>query len=589
MMRRGIERIAVLALVMATALPALLGAQVIGGVVRDAVTSAPVSGAVVMLLGANRDPLARGITSSSGSFRLSADNAALLRVIRIGYTPYEQRVESTAGTALAIGLVPLGRNLRPIAINTQPVCPSRRDKSEALAIWASATDGMLAMTVASTEQSQGGAVKQLLYNRLLDNAGRRIVRQSTERVITQNASPIRADRDPEEFVASGYVLRNGDVTSWYGPDPEVLLDSTFAATHCLSIQHDARAHPGEIGVAFTPTSNRASVPDIAGVLWLTRSPMALKSLTFEYRGVDRSILNMRAGGRLDFETLANGVPIIRSWTVRSPRVGYQRVGRFVDQKWTLDSSRAIVLEIHETGGLITGGRLTDGTVLTAPLATLGGRVLQVRTGQPSPGARVTLDSTDQVSIADRDGQFSFEEVLPGPYTLRARDSVMIRAVTIDSAGQIVPDTSVRQIVRRTSTMAVEARIGHVTPIDLRMPWRDVVGGCTAAFGSELRFVVLGIVVTPGDEPIRNARVALRWADTVRGSTVETEMEGVTDEGGGFLLCGLPAEVPLAARVTAAGIEFRGTIKVSRVDYDEQGRPRRGGSLRTIRVVVTPVR
>ena len=82
-------------------------------------------------------------------------------------------------------------------------------------------------------------------------------------------------------------------------------------------------------------------------------------------------------------------------------------------------------------------------------------------------------------------------------------------------------------------------------------------------------------------------VPLGWADNARGSTAETEMEGVADEDGGFLLCGLPAEVPLAARVTAAGIEFRGTIKVNRVDYDEQGRPLRGGSLRAIRVVVTP--
>ena len=338
-----------------------------------------------------------------------------------------------------------------------------------------------------------------------------------------------------------------------------------------------------------PTSDRAKVPDIAGVLWLTRTPMALKSLTFEYRGVDQSILDIRAGGRLDFETLSNGVPIIRSWTVRSPRVGYQRVGRFVDRQWVRDTERPVVIELHETGGLITGGRLTDGTILTTPLATLGGRVLQVRNGEPSPGARVTLDSTDQVSIADRDGQFSFEEVLPGPYIVRARDSVMIHALTVDSTGQMVPDTIVQQIVRRTSTMTVEARVGHVTPIDLRMPWRDVVGGCTAASGPELRFVVLGVVVLPNNEPLPNARVALRWADTVRGSTVETEMEGVADEGGGFLLCGLPAEVPLAARVSAAGIEFRGTLKVNRVDYDEQGRPRRGGSLRAIKVVVAPAR
>jgi hypothetical protein len=585
---KSTERILVLAFLLSTALPGALAAQFVGGVVRDVTTSAPVGGAVVILLDLNRQQLARTIASSSGAFRLRVDGPVLLRVIRIGYTPYELRLEASAGTSLTIDLVPLGRNLRPVTVNTQPVCPARSDQREALAIWASATDGMLAMTVASSDASQEGAVNQLMYNRLLDQAGRGIVRQSTQRVVTQNASPIRADRDPEEFVATGYVQRNGDVTTWYGPDPEVLLDSSFAATHCLSVQTADRAHPGEIGVAFTPTSDRTAVPDIAGVLWLTRSPMALKSLTFEYRGVEQSILNMRAGGRLDFETLSNGVPIIRSWTLRSPRIGYRRGAQYINGRYSRDTVRTLVLEIHETGGMITGGRLADGTVLTVPLATLGGRVLQVRTGEPSRGARVTLDSTDQVSITDGDGQFSFEDVLPGPYIVRARDSVMIHSATVDSAGNIAPDTLVQQFVRRTATMPVEARVGQVTPIDLRMPWRDVVGGCTAASGPELRFLVLGIVVTSGNEPIPNSRIALRWADTVRGSIVETEMEGTTDDGGGFLLCGLPAEVPLETRVVSSGIDFRGTTRVKRVDYDAQGRPRRGGLL-TMRIVVAPVR
>lgn len=88
MLQRGIARIVGIALVMSVVLPGALRGQSIGGTVRDAATSGPVSGAVVMLLGANREPLARTITSSSGAFRLSGENAAVLRVIRIGYTPH---------------------------------------------------------------------------------------------------------------------------------------------------------------------------------------------------------------------------------------------------------------------------------------------------------------------------------------------------------------------------------------------------------------------------------------------------------------------------------------------------------------------
>ena len=115
--------------------------------------------------------------------------------------------------------------------------------------------------------------------------------------MTGNIAPIRADRPPAAFVDSGYVVQKGDVSTYYGPDPMVLLDSSFAATHCLSIRSDARGRPGQIGVAFAPPRDR-TVSDIAGVLWLTREPLALKTLEFEYRGVDQSVIDMRGGGRL---------------------------------------------------------------------------------------------------------------------------------------------------------------------------------------------------------------------------------------------------------------------------------------------------
>ena len=206
-------------------------AQDVGGTVRDAATSEPVRGAVVILLGPNRELLARAITSSSGTFRLVRTSATTIRVIRIGYSPHEQPLGTTAGP-LSISLTPLGTSLRTVTVVARPVCPARTDQREALAIWSSATDGMLAMVVASTDSSQGGKVIQLLYNKLLSTDGRQVTRQSTQRVITDNASPIRADRDPEDFVEHGYVVRRGNVTTYYGPDPEILLDSSFAATHC---------------------------------------------------------------------------------------------------------------------------------------------------------------------------------------------------------------------------------------------------------------------------------------------------------------------------------------------------------------------
>ena len=107
-------------------------------------------------------------------------------------------------------------------------------------------------------------------------------------------------------------------------------------------------------------------------------------------------------------------------------------------------------------------------------------MLNERTDDPARAARVTIDSTDQVTLTDGRGQFSFEQVLPGPYTLRVRDSITIHPVRVDSARNIVPDTSaVMQVVTRIATVEVEARLGVVAPVDVRLPWREPVGGCGA--------------------------------------------------------------------------------------------------------------
>ena len=571
------------AIVASMTLGQVANAQDVGGTVRDAATSEPVRGAVVILLGPNRELLARAITSSSGTFRLARTSATTIRVIRIGYSPHEQRIEASPGP-LSISLTPLGTSLRTVTVLARPVCPARTDQREALAIWSSATDGMLAMVVASTDSSQGGKVVQLLYNRLLSDDGRRVVHQSSQRLLTDNASPIRADRDPEEFVEHGYVVRRGNVTTYYGPDPAILLDSSFAATHCLSIRTDARAHPGEVGVAFVPTRERDSIPDITGVLWLTRAPMALKSLTFEYRGVDQAIRDVRAGGRLDFETMSNGVPVIRSWYVRSPKLFYRRAGQMVNRQWVL-GDRAFAGELHETGGLIAAGQLVDGTLLATPLATLGGRVLNARTSEVVPGATVTIDSTDQVTAADVRGQFSFEQLLPGPYTVRVNDSVAVYAVKVDSSRNIVPDTTIiQQVVRRVATAKVEARLGHVNPVDLRLPWRDRVGGCGGAESVERRYTVLGVVITPDSIPVPDARARLSWADTSRGTTVETIVEAVADIAGVFFVCGIPGTRLTTRVITTSGRVSDGTATLQNQNVDDESKRR--DNLRAIRLVVS---
>ena len=560
-------------------------AQELTGTVRDSATGAPIRGAVVMLLDANRESVVRMLTSSSGSFRLPHRDAATLRVIRIGFLPYEiSLARIVGGSELTIIMTRFGSRLPPVAVNTSAVCPRRNDQAEALAHWSAATDGLYALLVAADSSAQPGTVTQLLFDKLLDTGGRRVVRQKVQIVRTGIAVPIRADRSPGEFVRVGYVQRTADRSTYYGPDPAVLLDSSFAATHCLSMRVDRRGHPDEVGVAFTPARGRDSISDIAGVLWMDRSPLALKSLEFEYRNVDPIVIDARSGGRLDFETLANGVPVIRYWHVRSPRLAYRPV-RQIRGLPALRTGIPMILARHETGGLIASGILADGTAWSAPLATLAGRVMNSHTGEPVPNARVALDSTDYATSSDSAGQFAFEGVLPGPYVARVRDSVAILEPIPDSTGALRSDSLVQQVVTRIATLQVDAGLGSVTPFDVALPWRAPVGGCAGIQESEPRFIMMGSVVTPDSVALATAKVRMAWADTARGTTAETIIDAMTDAGGRFVICGIPAGRKLAARVMLpGGAMYHGWSSVTAVDYDELGRMR-NSRLRKVTLIV----
>ena len=536
-------------------------AQDVSGTVRDSVTGTPVRGAVVTVLAPNREILARGLTSSSGSFRLPIRAGTTLRVIRIGYLPTEMPLNS-AITRVNIALLPAGRAIAAVSVRANPVCPRRADQDEALALWSAATDALLAVVVASEDSAHTGLMTQLMYDRLMN--GTQVVRQSSRRAVTGNVSPIRSDREPESFVEDGYVIKRGDGYTYYAPDPETLLDSSFAATHCLSMRTDQRGHPGLTGVAFEPTSNRESTPDIQGVLWMSRNPLALHSLEFEYRGVEAGILNARAGGRIDFTTPGDDVPINSRWQVRSPRQRYREM-RY--------GGRLITWEVHETGGLIADGTLTDGTSWSTPLARLRGNVRNAVGADPARYARVTFDSTDQVAITDSVGNFFFEHLLPGPHVLRVRDSIPIRAVRVNEQGELVPDTVVMQQVTRDASLALDVRLDSMPNIQVTMPWRAPVEGCGRPNTQlpERRFVVLGEVVNSERVHVPNVPIQLSWTQTIRGTTFETIVDARADASGGFIMCGIPGDLPLGTRVvTPSGTVSTGTTRLSSADRGALG-------------------
>ena len=545
-------------------------AQELIGVVRDVVTDAAVPGAVVAVLAADGKTVSRTLSSASGSFRIQRDGASALRVIRIGYLPYERPLDPNGEERLFVAMTPLGTRIRLVAVTSNPICPKRSDQREALATWTAATDALAAMVIASTNQPQTGTVTQILFDRLLDGDGQRTVRQSSKRVTTANVSPIRADRDAGEFARGGYVERRDSSVVYYAPDPEVLLAPSFAATHCLSIRRDRR-RPTEIGVAFAPVRGRDSIPDISGVLWLSRVPLALLVLDFEYRGVDPAISDSHAGGTIEFESLSNGVPIIRYWHIRSPRLNYLPTGLVRRGRVHVVGEIAAPGELHESGGLIASGTLADGTVWSTPLAALDGIVVNSGTAEAVPGARVSLDSTDRQVRTDAAGHFAFSELLPGPYTVRVLDSVAIPQFRVDAGGKLQADTMLQQVVKRIAAVTVVLEQDRTGDAQLRLPWRAPVEGCLGVRENEPHFVVLGDVMTSDSAALGSATLTFSWSEP-HESRVQAIIEAHSDERGGFVLCGIPASLPIQARVlTTSGTEYLGTLTVPRTAADDAGR------------------
>jgi hypothetical protein len=240
---------------------------------------------------------------------------------------------------------------------------------------------------------------------------------------------------------------------------------------------------------------------------------------------------------------------------------------------------------HESGGLIAVGQLADGTVWSAPLAHVAGRVLDSRTNGPVRGALVRLDSTDYVTSSDAGGQFHFQGVLAGPYVARVTDTLSIfRRRAHPDSGLVIDRTSVLQFVTRSATANIDTRVGHTDAFDVRLPWREPVGSCYGFNEKEPRFVLTAQVSTVDRTPLDSAHVTLKWTQPLRSSLMTTTIEAHTAGDGLLQVCGLPGNLPLEATVIWRGVEYRGTATVPLIDYDERGR-RRHGNLRFQTIVV----
>jgi hypothetical protein len=345
-----------LALVCLGAVPA--AAQTVQGRVVELPDEAPVAGALIALVDSAGGEVARGATSPSGGFVLSAAGAGRFHILirRIGQYPWR-----SPAFALAMGAtypVTFRVDARPYELPTLTVearrtrCGARPGTSDALGALLDAAEIALQLARRTADErrlafSTATYLKALGPDlRVLDSVSTGVTRLARWPIESADPDSLRAwgfvRQSPAGKRATGAEQEQGP--TYYGPDARVLFSDWFLATHCFEVREDA----GLLDLRFAPEHRRDQAA-IEGRLLIDRGSMELRRLEFEYVGLPRWVPKGKAGGFVELRRLREGAWVPRTWQLRAPQA-VRSAG----------SSRLRLKGWLETGGRVTAVRTAEG-------------------------------------------------------------------------------------------------------------------------------------------------------------------------------------------------------------------------------------
>ncbi|MFL5539421.1 MAG: carboxypeptidase regulatory-like domain-containing protein [Longimicrobiaceae bacterium] len=526
----------VLASLLAT-LPAALAAQAVEGTVVDAQSGAPVPGALVSLVSGDGRARARALADDAGRFSLRADAAGRyqLRAERVGYAAaLSPPLELAAGQTIPYRLAASAERVRLEALVATAGGDSRRctvrpgTGEETAALWEEARKALEAAV--ATRQQYPYLFRTERRIRVLDAATlgvRRETVQPTERV---SESPYVAV-SPEQLAAQGYVQQVGSSIHFHAPDAAILLSDPFLESHCFRGRRADRDHAGMVGLGFEPVHG-GRWADVAGVLWLDARTAELRVLEYRYTGGRQSpVIPGQAGGRVEFRRMPNGAWIVSRWRILMPSAQ----AAAYSYATPIPSSQSLRPTIAEESGQVVEVRLQDGTpVETAAVARITGVVFDSTRGRPLAGARVSLAGTADSTRTDAEGRFTLPRLAEGVYALAFEHP------RLDSL-HFVPDPALVTVMP-PQELRRDLAIPSVASI--------LAAPCHAAEGSAVGAAVGHVTDRAAGEPLSGVPLIATWE--VPGSTDTGHAAAVSDEGGGYRFCELPAgaRVRIVARLEA---------------------------------------
>ncbi len=489
-----------------------------------------------------------GVVGAGGEFTVVARAPGLyrLRSERIGYRASESPPIDLTGVGtidVVFRVTPIPVELAAIEIRDERRCDMRpaEDTTTAL-VW---EEVRKALEAAQWTARQNYQTRILIYEREMD-ASRRRVRSEAVRT---RAGPMR--RSPfsslpaENLAQHGFVVEQRGETWYYAPDAEVLLDDAFLDTHCFHLVRGAKDREGLIGLAFEPTPGR-SVAEVRGVIWLDLRSAELQELEYRYTNMPWQISDDRVGGTVWFLQLPSGLWIVREWQIRIPQIAYER--RRGDPLLD-DRPRAKVTAFYDTGGEVFEISAHRGVpVFKASMARIAGTVIDSTTGDPLPGARITLEGTDLITVTDAQGAFTLEAPFTGDYSFAVEHP---RLDTIGIATLYYPVA-----LERGAALTLRFGLPHADSVAARLcPDTPPSVGDGARYGARVIFGVVRERRT--GNPVAKAKVHAVWQRITVSPTAlnadDIKSVATADGTGFYVICGLPVGRPVEVWTEQPGL------------------------------------
>jgi hypothetical protein len=392
-----------------------LAAQVVTGAVSDGASGLPVNGAFVVLedsAGTRADAV---LSNSDGAFTLEAPAAGPYRLVveLIGFQTTRTglfAVPATGAVEQQVRLETRAVDLLGIQVEARPRCGATRLNGEVSLLWEEARK---ALSLSRWGEGDGALTFEVREHlRVLDASDMTLLEEAGRAFDgAYRESPYRS-LDPEALARDGYIQedRNGELV-YYAPDAEVLLSDPFLDTHCFYAT-ESLDDPDLVGLAFRPVPGR-ELPEVRGVLWLSRATAELQSLDYTYVGTPSPTDWEAVGGQVVFARLGTGVWVVDRWRIRMPRAAQREGG--------LGGSRPTwrLVELLERGATTTRVRLGSGEVISeATWGSMSGIVRERGGGDPLEGVTVSIPALDRSTRTAASGVYRLADIPPGSYRLQ---------------------------------------------------------------------------------------------------------------------------------------------------------------------------